>query len=426
MGLSRGQAARALARVIGGGRSLDEALPGSAEPGTRALVYETLRLGHRLDFMLGKLLRKPIKPDDADLHALLLAGLCELTRFSAPDYAVVDGVVEATRKLDKPWAAKLANAVLRNFLRGRDGLEAEAGRDPAASVSHPAWLAKAIRADWPDEAGAIFAANNDKGPMWLRVNTRRVSVDDYRTRLAEAGIAVAAAGPVPEALMLQRPVEVAELPGFAQGQVSVQDAAAQLAAHLLDLQPGFRVLDACCAPGGKTGHILEHVPEGTRLTAVEKDAGRLDRVRENLQRLGLDTELVAGDAARPDAWWDGEPFDRILLDAPCSGTGVIRRHPDIKWLRRASDIAAHAELQSRLLAALWPLLAPGGHLLYATCSILEAENAGRIEVLLAERTDAGAVPLPEILGTARGAGRQVLPGEGGMDGFFYALLAKNA
>lgn len=426
MSLSRSQAARALARVIAGGQSLDRALPAEADAATRALVYETLRHGHRLEFMLNRLLRHPLRGEDGDVRALLLQSLCELTRFRTPDYAVVNGAVATTRKLGKPWAAKLVNAVLRNFLRRRTSLESEADKDGAASVSHPAWLARRIRADWPERAAAVFRAGNAKGPMWLRVNTARIGVGEYQERLAAVGIEVAGTGMVPEALRLATPVEVDALPGFQRGLVSVQDAAAQLAAELLAPEPGQRVLDACCAPGGKTAHLLERAREKLKLDAVERDPERLALVHDNLARLGLSATLIQGDATRPQDWWDGTPYHRILLDAPCSGTGVIRRHPDIKWLRREQDIEAHATLQARLLASLWPLLAPGGRLLYATCSILEAENTDRIEAFVAEHPDAEAVTLAHPWGVASGEGRQILPGEGAMDGFFYALLAKHS
>lgn len=416
--------ARAVAAVIGEGRSLDAALPVDVDARGRALAYETLRHGPRLDWMLGRLLRKALKPADADVHAALLVGLCEITVFTTPDYAAVDGAVRTARALEKDWAAKVVNGVLRNFLRRRGELEAAANRDRVASSEHPSWLLDAIEADWPDDVRHIVAAGNTKGPMWLRVNTTRMTVVEYAGLLAGAGITARGESPAPEGLKLERPVEVVELPGFAKGLVSVQDAAAQLAAHLLDPRPGERLLDAASAPGGKAAHLLERCRGEAKLTALEVDAARLDKVRDNLERLGLEATLLRGDATKPGEWWDGEAFDRILLDAPCSGTGVIRRHPDIKWLRRPEDVAAQAKLQTAMLQALWPTLKPGGRLLYATCSVLRRENAAVVSAFLDMHADARAVA-PELeWGRDSGPGRQILPGERDMDGFFYALLEK--
>lgn len=416
-------AARAVGAVIGSGRSLDEALPAEASPRARALAFETLRFGLRYRFQLGRLMDRPLPRKEWAVQGLLLVSICELDRFRTPEYATVDAAVAATRALGRPRLAKLVNGVLRNWLRRRDELEEAAESDPEARAAHPRWLLDQFAADWPEAWPAIVAAGNDKGPMWLRVNARRTDPAAYRERLAQAGIE-AVPGPVPEALRLDQPVEVAKLPGFAAGEVSVQDAAAQLAAGLLAPGDGDRVLDAACAPGGKTAHLLERYPNLGSLVGVDVEAGRLERTSENLARLGLTAELHTGDAATPDEWWDGAPFDRILLDAPCSGTGVIRRHPDIKWLRRASDTAAYAETQARLLHAAWRLLAPGGRLLYATCSVLRAENEAVVGPFVDNTPEARALDLPGDWGRPAGRGRQVLPGEEGTDGFFYALLAR--
>lgn len=418
-------AARAVAEVMSAGRSLDRGLPGDADPRARALAFETLRHGTRYRFYLERLLERPLPKKQAAIEGLLLVAFCELEQFRTPDYAAVDGAVEGARALGQPRLARLVNGVLRTFLRRRESLVAAAGDDPAAASTHPAWLVETLRADWPGDANAILAAGNDKGPMWLRVNASRTGVTAYAERLAAAGMA-AEPGPAPESLRLAQPVEVTDLPGFGEGLVSVQDAAAQLAAGLLAPVPGDRALDLACAPGGKLAHLLERCPDLGGVVGVDTDEQRLARTADNLERLGLAgrAELVAGDGARPEEWWDGRPFDRILLDAPCSGTGVIRRHPDIKWLRRPGDIAVHAGLQAALLRAAWSMLAPGGRLLYATCSVLWAENQGVVDAFLASTPTARAATLPSEWGTEAGPGRQILPGEAGMDGFFYALLAR--
>jgi 16S rRNA (cytosine967-C5)-methyltransferase len=294
---------------------------------------------------------------------------------------------------------------------------------PEFRWAHPAWLVGRITADWPADWEAVLEANNRQAPMWVRVNRRRSSPAAWAARFAAVG-GEAQPGPAPESLRLGHPVDVAELPGFSEGEVSVQDAAAQLAAGLLNPQSGEHVLDACAAPGGKTGHLLELAPEA-RVTALDADEDRAGRITDNLARLGVNARVSVADAGCPGAWHDGRPFDAILLDAPCSGTGVIRRHPDIKLLRRSEDIAVLAAGQDRLLDALWPLLRPGGRLLYCTCSILREENAERAEAFLRRHADAAAASLDGPWGRPDGPGRQILPGETGMDGFYYACLTKS-
>jgi len=313
--------------------------------------------------------------------------------------------------------------VLRRYQREQAVLDAAAEAEPVARHAHPHWLLTRLQQDWPDDWQAVCAANNARAPMTLRVNTLRGSPADYQQRLTEAGLAATSQPHAPAALVLTEPTDVAALPGFAAGDVSVQDAAAQLAAPLLDVQAGQRVLDACAAPGGKTAHLLENNPSA-ELVALDNDAARLDRVAETLARLQLAARLLHADAGQVVDWWDGKPFDRILLDAPCSASGVIRRHPDIKALRRAVDIDALAAQQARLLDALWPCLAPGGKLLYVTCSVLAAENGRQVKTFLARTPDAAALPLAADWGRPAGHGRQILPGEADMDGFFYALLVK--
>ncbi len=430
IGDPRVAAARVVAGVAVEGRSLATLLApaletvSSAERGlTQELCYGTLRWLPRLQAIAAQLLEKPLRTKDQDVNALLLVGLYQVLYLNLPGHAAVSLTVDAGAKLGKPWAKGLLNGVLRRLLREQEALLAAADRDPAAALAHPAWLLARLRSDWPQQWRAIAAANNARPPMTLRVNARHGDRDGYLARLREAGLDATASPVAPAALTLAAPAAVDQLPGFAAGDVSVQDGAAQLAAGLLDLRPGQRVLDACAAPGGKTGHILE-TAQGLELLALDSELERLRRVRENLDRLGLQATLRSGDAGTPASWWDGRPFERILLDAPCSGTGVIRRHPDIKTLRRPEDITALVAQQHRLLRALWPLLAPGGILVYATCSVLPAENSDQVATFLRDQPDARELPITAEWGQAVAVGRQILPGENEMDGFYYACLGK--
>ncbi|MDD5389383.1 MAG: 16S rRNA (cytosine(967)-C(5))-methyltransferase RsmB [Gallionellaceae bacterium] len=378
------------------------------------LAYGALRNAGRLSFYLTTLCERPLKPVTLSGH--LLVGLYELEAGETPAYAVVNETV-ATVAERYPGARGFANAVLRNFQRRRAELEAAAADDPEAHWNLPLWWLKRLQTQYPSEWRAIVEAQNAHPPMTLRVNRRRGNVADYLERLAGVGIAARQSGEW--ALTLQRPVPVGELPGFFDGLVSVQDLGAQFAAPCLGAAAGERVLDACAAPGGKTGHLLEL--HDLDLVALDSDGARLERVRENLDRLGLGTKLsatlVAGDAADTAAWWDGRPFDRILLDAPCTASGVVRRHPDGKWLKRPEDVQQLARQQRRLMDALWPLLKPAGTMLYATCSLFREENGDQVAAFLARHGDARAEAVP-----ATHAG-QLLPGPE-MDGFFYARLLK--
>ncbi len=428
---ARARAARVLARIIFEGHSLSKALPDALQPVTdsrqRALIqvlsYGTLRWYFRLDAMLGQLLRKPLKQRDADLHCLLLTGLYQLDQLAMPQRVAVHETVQATRALDKDWASGLVNGVLRNYQRRASVLEAEICENPQARHAHPGWLIDRLQSDWPDHWSAILAANNVRPPFSLRVNRQRVTRAEYLDILAEQSLEALRLA-VPEGVRLDRPVPVEALPGFCEGFVSVQDGAAQLAAGLLALQPGQRVLDACAAPGGKTAHILESGVALAGLTAIDIDASRLERVAENLSRLGLHADLVQADAAIHSTWWDGVHYDRVLLDAPCTATGVIRRHPDIKLLRKQDDVAALVSRQQALLQSLWLLLTPGGMLLYSTCSVLTAENSEQVERFLALQADATEIPVNASWGHACKYGRQLLPGENEMDGFYFACLHK--
>ncbi len=429
----RAAAARVLVEVRDGGKSLAEVLPPAqaALPDERdaalvqELVYGVSRWYYRLDALLARLLKKPLKPRDADLHCLLLVGLYQLDQLAMPERVAVHETVQATRAMDKDWASALVNAVLRNFQRQRQSLAQLLAGDVAAELAHPRWLVESLQADWPQHWQSIVAENNARPPFCLRVNRQRMTRAEYLELLAEQDIDAAPIAETSQGICLSKPLAVTRLPGFSAGAISVQDGAAQLAAPLLQLEPGMRVLDACAAPGGKTAHMLELQPE-IALTAIDIDDSRLQRVRDNLDRLGLHAETIAGNAAATDAWWDGRRFDRILLDAPCSSTGVIRRHPDIKLLRRPADIDALAERQAELLDALWPLLATGGMLLYCTCSVLHAENSRQITGFLRRHVDASELPVSAAWGRGCEHGRQILPGDNGMDGFFYACLTRSA
>jgi 16S rRNA (cytosine967-C5)-methyltransferase len=421
-------AARVLSRVLQDGQSLTAALDNaflsieSAKDRAfiQALCYGVCRQYHRLDFILSQLLDKPLK--DADVKALALVGLYQLKFMRVKPHAAVSETVLAARK--KPWAKSLINAVLRTYLREQEGLEHKADKFQVAALSHPDWLIKQIERDWPEQALRIFMENNQQPPMVLRVNLAKISRESYLQLLTGQDIAAEPVSFCTSAIMLDKPAPVDLLPGFADGLVSVQDAAAQLAAGLLDVQPGQRVLDICAAPGGKAAHILEAQPQLKELVAVDIDESRMQRVSENLQRLNLQAKLVVGDAANPASWCGGEPFDRILLDAPCSALGVIRRHPDIKLLRRAEDIGQLQALQKSILQAVWPLLASGGLMVYATCSILKQENEQQVQAFLAGHSDAVELPIDADWGAAGACGRQIFTGESAMDGFYYARIGK--
>ena len=431
-------AAKALAAVLSGKASLNSSLPTQLDKVedrdrgfTQDLAFGTARWQPRLSALAAKLLQKPFKAADADVEALLLVGLYQLLYTRVPPHAAIGETVGCADKLKKPWAKALLNAVLRRAQRESEALLAELEHDPVVRTAHPRWLQKSLKAFWPEQWEAICAANNAHPPMILRVNRRHHSRDAYLALLSTAGVAATPCRYSQDGIVLEAAADVRGLPGFAEGWVSVQDEAAQLAADLLDLAPGQRVLDACCAPGGKTCHILEVEPKLAGVVAVDLEAKRLVRVRENLERLGLAAELIAADGRDTQAWWDGKPFQRILLDAPCSATGVIRRHPDIKLTRQPDDIVALAQLQGELLDALWPTLEVGGILLYATCSTLPTENAEVIEAFLARTPGARELDIAgqngqPAAGLKQPHGRQLLAQEGGHDGFYYAKLIKIA
>ena len=426
-------AARALAAVLSGKASLNSSLPAQLDKVevrdrglTQDLAFGTARWQPRLSALAERLLQKPFKKADADVEALLLVGLYQLLYTRVPAHAAIGETVGCAEKLKKPWAKALLNAVLRRAQRESSEILAELERDPVVRTAHPRWLQKSLKAFWPEQWEAICAANNAHPPMILRVNRRHHSREAYLELLHEAGLEATACQYSVDGILLAQACDVRGLPGFDQGWVSVQDEAAQLAADLLDLAPGQRVLDACCAPGGKTCHLLEAEAKLQSVVAIDLEAKRLTRVRENLDRLGLDAQLIACDARDTASWWDGKGFQRILLDAPCSATGVIRRHPDIKMTRQADDIPALAALQGELLDALWPTLEVGGILLYATCSTLPTENTEVIEAFLARTPGARELDLATQAGLRQPHGRQLLAQEGGHDGFYYAKLIKIA
>ncbi|MDC0660974.1 16S rRNA (cytosine(967)-C(5))-methyltransferase RsmB [Marinobacter sp. SS21] len=410
------------------GQSLSQCLPpalariGDGERGElQALCYGSCRWFHRLDGELRGRLQRPLRKQDRLIHHLMLVALFQLRFSQQASYAVLNETVEACRSLGKPHLTGLVNGVLRRA--ERDGEPAPAS--PDIEHSHPDWMLAKLRHNWPEDWRDILAANNVQAPMTLRVNARQGPRDAYLDRLRQAGIDASATRFAPLGIQLAQPVPVDRLPGFEDGTVSVQDEAAQLCTTLLELAPGQRVLDACAAPGGKTCAILEACDDLAEVVAIEQSVERLPRIHDNLDRLGLDARVVAADAADTAHWWDGQSFDRILLDVPCSASGVIRRHPDIKLLRREDDITPLAAIQLGLLEALWPTLAPGGRLLYATCSVFPQENHRIIQRFLKQQPEAQLLRPDVTWGRDMGQGRQLLPEPGGHDGFFYAVLIKN-
>jgi 16S rRNA (cytosine967-C5)-methyltransferase len=433
---ARSLAAHAVARILREGVTLDAALKDALAaadpklaPSVRSLSYGAVRGYYRHEAILGRLLSVPVRSLDFLVRALLSVAFYELEDERTPDYAVVDAAVRTAKATDASRASGLINAVLRRYLRERESVDAEIARNPATRHASPVWLADRLRADWPVRWTQLLAAGDAQAPMWLRVNSQRSTSDAYLETLRLAGIGARADARVPQALVLDAPCDVRDLPGFAEGLVSVQDLGAQCVAFPLGLAPGQRVLDACAAPGGKTALIAERESQLTKLVAVDIDPQRLTRLRENLTRGKLRAELVNGDASRPEGWWDGIPFDRILLDAPCSALGVIRRHPDIRLRKSPSDIDKLPLLQARLLSSAWSMLAPGGRLVYATCTLTRSENRDLIAAFLGNTRE--ALPLPSEawegwpnLGEGDEFGRQILPGEAGADGFYYAALTK--
>lgn len=426
-------AARAVATVLNG-HSLDQAVATQAvdsrqRPFAQALAYTCIRHLGSARALLRMLLNHPDRERPPLLDAIVMCGLTELRHMATPSHAAVAESVAAARELGLPKQAGLINALLRRYLRERTDLDAKLALDPVARSEHPQWWIKQLEQDWPEQAGAILRAGDQRAPLWLRVNTQRSTRAGMLERIAEAGLVAKPHPQLVDALRVDPPVPVEQLPGFANGMLSVQDAAAQRVVEWAQPRAGQRILDACAAPGGKTAHLLERCPDA-EVWALDIDADRVQRIEENLRRLDLKAQVRCADACKPDSWWDGEPFDRILIDAPCTGSGVTRRHPDIKWLRRASDPQQLAQTQARLLNTLWPLLAPGGRLIYTTCSVFRAENQAVIAEFVdnleaAERAQLSHwQPAGAEVNAWMPHGLQVLPGDNDEDGFFYAAVER--
>ncbi len=427
----RAIAAGILVEVSQNGRSLNEQLPyrnGSLTAADEALLqqlcYGVCRWQIRLMHLVRPLLSKPIKDKDSDVLMLLLLGLYQLAFMRTPAHAAINETVNAVKILGKPWARGLINAILRRFQREQQQIIDKAASSAPYQHSHPVWLLNRLQAAWPDQWEKIINANNAKGPMTVRANKRKIDRQAYLAKLTQKGIAAQRCRWSSQGLTLAQPCPVMDLPAFNDGEVSIQDEAAQLAAGLLRALPGQRVLDACSAPGGKCCHILELEPEIGELWAVELNATRQEKTVATLERLQLQAKLITADVSKPDDWWDEKPFDRILIDAPCSATGVIRRHPDIKMLRRNADIDKLAEQQYKMLTRLWPLLKHEGLLVYATCSVLPEENELVVRRFLAKTGNAEAELIEADWGVAGTVGRYLLPTVNGPDGFYYATLRK--
>jgi 16S rRNA (cytosine967-C5)-methyltransferase len=430
----RALAAKCCYSVIDQGRSLSDELPKQQDKAAlkdkgllQEICYGVLRFLPELEHDVRALMEKPLTGKQRVFHFLLLVGVYQIKYMRIPDHAAVSETVAATGDLKNRQMKALVNGVLRNFVRSSETkiLTKQENLPTSIEYNHPSWFIKKVQLAYPDKWQQILKANQQKPPMWLRANQLHHTSTEYQNLLVNAEIDIQSIDPLSDAIELTRPTDVTKLPGFEQGWISVQDGAAQQAARLINCQPNDVVLDCCAAPGGKTCHILEQQPDIASMTAIDIEAKRLIRVEENLTRLGLKAHVIAADAANSKTWWDGQQFDKILLDAPCSGTGVIRRHPDIKWLRKASDIDALVILQQQILNETWSLLKPGGTLLYVTCSILPQENSEQIKHFIENNTNVELIeintnekPKKETIGW------QLLPGDKNMDGFYYAKLLK--
>jgi 16S rRNA (cytosine967-C5)-methyltransferase len=428
----RAVAAEAIAQVLRG-RSLSAVLPKYSQKVAdmdqglfKELCFGTLRWYPQLQAIADHLMSKPIKDKEREIQALLACGIYQLMHMRVADHAAINETVNAVVKLKRVWAKGLVNAVLRNFQRQQEQITEKLSKNSDYATAHPQWLVNRLEKAWPQQAKDILEANNLQAPLSLRVNVSRCSRDYYLQMLADANIGANPTQYSKCGILLDKPQEVTELPGFAEGLVSVQDESAQLAAPLLNLEADQRVLDACCAPGGKTCHILEAEPKLASLTAIDLEEKRLERCKENLQRLDLQANLIATDVGAIEQWWDKHSFDRILLDAPCSASGVIRRHPDIKLLRQDADIENLSTIQTELLEKVWKTLRKGGILVYATCSVLPQENDSVVAQFLAANDDASILEIEENWGLATECGRQIFPSANGGDGFYYARLQKNS
>ncbi|WP_077284482.1 16S rRNA (cytosine(967)-C(5))-methyltransferase RsmB [Cognaticolwellia aestuarii] len=429
----RALAARCTFAVVDKGRSLADELPqqlakieGKDKGLLQELCYGVLRHLPELEYDVREFIKKPLTGKQRVGHFLMLVGIYQIKYTRIPDHAAFNETVSACKPLKCDHLKGVINGVLRNFQRQQAAQDNQASSNKlpdAVAFNHPSWFIKKLQSAYPQQWQAVLNANMQRPPMWLRVNQLHHSVDEYLVLLTNEKIEHLLVDKISGAIRLTEAIDVNKLPGFQLGWVSVQDGAAQQAALLLACQPGDNVLDCCAAPGGKTCHILEYSPQIKSMTAIDIEASRLVRVEENLQRLNLQANVVAADAATPEKWWDGKLFDRILLDAPCSGTGVIRRHPDIKWLRKSQDISALTELQQDILKNIWSLLKPGGTLLYATCSILPEENSEQVQRFINDNPDAEHIAITDQVNDI---GWQILPNDNSMDGFYYAKLIKKS
>ena len=422
---------QAIKKVVDKHLSLSSVLPElskTTKQNEQALLqemsYGCLRWYLQLDAIVNQLVKKPFKERDRDIHFILIVGLYQFIHMRVPAHAAVDETVKLTNSIGKKWAAGIVNAVLRNFQREQEAIMADINENPVAAYAHPKWLIDLIKKSWPDDWEKILQVNLERPPMTLRINLLKTDRDNYGKKLSEKNMSFTLSEFNNTALTLDNPVNVDQLPGFFDGLISIQDQAAQFAAGLVNAQTGQRILDACAAPGGKTGHLYETCPNAGLLVAIDSEEKRISFIRENMVRLGFNATLFTADAAQPEKWWDKKPFDRILLDAPCSASGVIRRHPDIKLLRQPEDIQQLVQTQAILLKTLWKLLTPGGCLVYATCSIFPDENENQIARFLDSCNDAKEQNIDVTWGRRVSHGRQILPGEHGMDGFYYACLRK--
>lgn len=437
----RAELALALREVLWQGNHLDSVIdnyssliPRDAAGGEQLalfhdLLYGSVRYFHQLNQLALCLLEKPLKKKDDDVLALLIAGIYQLRYSAIKTHAIVHETVSATVFLKKKWARAVVNACLRRYQREEQKLEARLADNPEFSYSHSAWMISQIKAEWPKQAKAIFEANNNKPPIFLRVNNNKISRRHYLEELDKQGCKASPVSLLGDAILLHKSIRVSELPGYSEGWFSVQDAGAQLCGDAMQIEQGQRILDACAAPGGKLSHILEIAAGDCEVWAIEQSKKRYSRMATNLGRLGLQAKLILADARQPETWWDGKPFDRILLDTPCSAIGVIRRNPDIKVHRQLTDISNIQELQTRLLDQLWPLLGQGGKLLYVTCSILAGENDNQVESFIKRHSGSASVSLPIFEDNPETShklvhGYQILPGENNMDGFYYACIQK--
>ncbi len=425
---ARASAARVIAEVVQKQRSLNAVLaaaliplPENERSLCQQLCYGVLRWQLQLQAISQQLVRKPLKAKDGDVAALLLCGLYQLRDMRIPSHAAISETVNACKTLGKPWATGLINASLRNFQRNQAEIEKNIETQESAVYAHPEWLIQQFKQDWPDHWQQVLSANNQQPPMMLRVNRQHHTRQAYLDKLQQADIPASEISACDEGILLDSPRDVYQLPGFTEGDISVQDGAAQQVMALLNITSGLRILDACAAPGGKTCHILEQHTDN-EVVALDIDARRLQQIEQNTSRLKLQATLIAADASVIDDWWDGQLFDRILIDAPCSGTGVIRRHPDIKLLRRPEDISNLATQQSVLLNTLWPLLKPDGLLVYTTCSALKQENEQQIADFLRQHPQAEEHIADKPPAQRRTYGYQRLPGDDDLDGFYYACL----